>query len=81
VAFSIFTLTHIIWLTTDSFWGVFWVDVGSRSTAENGFLVVAKTLGSTAETIDEVRLLLANEKRRWLLVLDNADDPGFDYTI
>ncbi|KAJ4293464.1 hypothetical protein N0V90_008747 [Kalmusia sp. IMI 367209] len=63
----------------EEFWGVFWVDVGSQSTAKNGFMAVAKALGSSAETVDESLHALANTKRRWLLVLDNADDPAFDY--
>jgi tetratricopeptide (TPR) repeat protein len=67
-------------LTNNSFWGVFWIDVGSESTAKNEFLTVAKALGSPAETVDEARQVLANSKKRWLLILDNADDVDFDYT-
>ncbi|KAF2274187.1 FabD/lysophospholipase-like protein [Westerdykella ornata] len=63
----------------EDFWGVFWVDVSSPSTAKNGFLAIAKALGSSAESIDESLQALANIKERWLLVLDNADDPAFDY--
>jgi hypothetical protein len=66
-------------LTTNSFWGVFWVDVGSPSTAKNGFLATAKALGSSAESVEESLQALANTKERWLLVLDNADDPAFNY--
>jgi len=58
---------------------VFWVDVDSPSTAKNGFLTIAKTLESPAQDIKDVLILLANEKRPWLLVLDNADDPVFNY--
>lgn len=68
-------------LTFDSFWGVFWVDVSSQSSAKNGFNAVAKALGSSVESIDESRQALANTKRHWLLVLDNADDPDFDYSV
>jgi tetratricopeptide (TPR) repeat protein len=42
-------------------------------------MAVAKALGSSAESINESLQALANTKKRWLLVLDNADDPGFDY--
>jgi tetratricopeptide (TPR) repeat protein len=66
-------------LTTSSFWGVFWVDVGSESTAKTGFLAVAKALGSAAESVDEARQALAGTKKRWLLILDNADNVDFDY--
>ncbi|KAF2795537.1 hypothetical protein K505DRAFT_239679, partial [Melanomma pulvis-pyrius CBS 109.77] len=66
-------------LMQEDFWGVFWVDVDNQSTAKNGFVAVAKALGSSAESIDESLQALASTNRRWLLVLDNADDPGFDY--
>lgn len=56
------------------------MDVSSLSTAKNGFLAIARALGSSAETNKEVLLALANTQERWLLVLDNADDPEFDYT-
>jgi len=36
-------------------------------------------LGSPAESINEALDLLSNSKKRWLLILDNADDPDFDY--
>jgi tetratricopeptide (TPR) repeat protein len=58
---------------------VFWVDVDMPSTAKNGFLAIARALGSPAETIDDSLHALANTKRRWLLVLDNADDFEFNY--
>lgn len=58
---------------------MFWVDVSRPSTAENGFVAIAKALGLSVESIDEALQALANTKRRWLLVLDNADDPSSDY--
>ncbi|KAI4264737.1 MAG: hypothetical protein L6R42_000169 [Xanthoria sp. 1 TBL-2021] len=61
------------------FWGVFWVDVSSTSSAKNDFLNIAKKLGMHAELIEEARQGLANIKESWLLVLDNADDPEVDY--
>jgi tetratricopeptide (TPR) repeat protein len=66
-------------LTNNSFWGVFWVDVGSKSTAKSDFLTVAKALESPAENVDEARQALANTRKPWLLVLDNADNVDFDY--
>jgi hypothetical protein len=66
-------------LTAYRFWGVFWVDVDMPSTAKNGFIAIAKALDSPAESIDDSLQALANTKRHWLLVLDNADDPKFNY--
>jgi tetratricopeptide (TPR) repeat protein len=63
-----------------SYWGVFWVDVSNRSTAQNGFAVVAKALGLSVHATEESLRALANSRRRWLLVLDNADDTTFDYS-
>lgn len=42
--------------------------------------MIAKRLGYSIEEIDEVKLILANIKESWLLILDNADDPNFDYS-
>jgi tetratricopeptide (TPR) repeat protein len=66
-------------LTANSLWGIFWVDVGSRSTAKNGFLAIAKALGFSAESVEESLQALASTKDYWLLILDNADDPEVDY--
>ncbi|KAH7092522.1 hypothetical protein FB567DRAFT_625504 [Paraphoma chrysanthemicola] len=63
----------------EDFWGIFWVDVASQATAKNDFLAVAKALGSPAESINESLSALAITKKRWLLILDNADDPRLDY--
>jgi len=59
---------------------VFWVDVSGPSTAKNDFVAIAKALGSTADSIEEALQVLTNAKQRWLLILDNADDPEVDYT-
>ena len=58
---------------------MFWVDVDSTSTATNGFRTMAKALGIPDASIEEVLQTLANANERWLLVLDNADDPSTDY--
>jgi tetratricopeptide (TPR) repeat protein len=67
-------------LTISRFWGVFWVDVDSQSTAKKGFLSIAKALDSAVESVEEALQALANTKKSWLLILDNADNPSFDYT-
>ncbi|KAI4127097.1 MAG: hypothetical protein LQ338_003383 [Usnochroma carphineum] len=61
------------------FWGVFWVDVSTASSAKNDFLNIASKLGISAQSSEEARQGLANVKQPWLLVLDNADDPKMDY--
>ena len=61
------------------FWGVFWVDVDKTSTAESGFDAIAKLLGQPAESLCDAVRVLASTKQSWLLILDNADDPKFDY--
>lgn len=66
-------------LNINSFWGVVWVDVGRPESARSGFIAIAKALGSSAESIAESLHVLASTKRRWLLILDNADDEHTDY--
>ncbi|KFZ04937.1 hypothetical protein V501_08833 [Pseudogymnoascus sp. VKM F-4519 (FW-2642)] len=63
----------------EDFWGVFWVDVDSESTAKNDFISAVASFGSSAKSVDDARRLLSNTKHNWLLILDNADDPEFDY--
>jgi tetratricopeptide (TPR) repeat protein len=55
------------------------VDVGKPSTAESDFIAVAKILGRSVESVHDALQVLASIKQSWLLVLDNADDPNFDY--
>ena len=62
-----------------SFWGIFWVEVSSPSVAKSNFTSIARLLGSSLDTIDDVLQLMSNLKTNWLLILDNADDPDFDY--
>jgi hypothetical protein len=61
------------------FWGIFWVDVSTATTAESGFLHIAKRVGACAETLEEAKQVVANIQHRWILVLDNGDDPQTDY--
>jgi tetratricopeptide (TPR) repeat protein len=67
-------------LTNDNrFWGIFWVDVSKPSAAQRDFIAIAKVLGRSVESVHDALQVLANTKENWLLILDNADDPGFDY--
>ncbi|KAI1211995.1 TPR-like protein [Annulohypoxylon truncatum] len=65
----------------EQFWGVFWVDVSSDSTAKSGLVAIAKLLGSNGTEVDDARRQLSNvdPKHPWLLILDNADNPKVDY--
>jgi tetratricopeptide (TPR) repeat protein len=72
---------YSVLLIITSFWAVFWVDVSSPEMARNGFIAVAKALGSSAESTAESLHMLASIKRRWLLILDNADDLHYDYKV
>ncbi|KAG8631112.1 hypothetical protein KVT40_000252 [Elsinoe batatas] len=63
----------------DKFWGVFWVDVSSEEQAKSDFISVADLIGRSATSIEQVKRFLSNEKRPWLLILDNADDVEWDY--
>lgn len=65
----------------DSFWGVFWVDVGTKEDAKSGFALIAKAFGWPGENpVDEFLQALSNKEEHWLLILDNADDVNFDYS-
>ncbi|KAH8648332.1 hypothetical protein BGZ60DRAFT_499727, partial [Tricladium varicosporioides] len=61
------------------FWGVFWVDVGNASTAKRDFIAIATLLERPVENIPDALQVLATTKQSWLLILDNADNPNFDY--
>jgi tetratricopeptide (TPR) repeat protein len=58
---------------------VFWVDVSKASTAESDFIAIAKLLGLSIESVPDALQVLSSTKQTWLLILDNADDPNFDY--
>jgi hypothetical protein len=47
--------------------------------AESRFLDIAKRVGACVETLQQARQIVANLRRRWILVLDNADDLQTDY--
>ncbi|KFZ01814.1 hypothetical protein V500_00606 [Pseudogymnoascus sp. VKM F-4518 (FW-2643)] len=68
-------------LMREEFWGVFWVDVNTPSTAENGFIAVAKELEYSVKNVPDALRALANTKQSWLLILDNADDMDFNYQV
>jgi hypothetical protein len=68
-------------LTIFSFWGVFWIDVSTPDRAKSDFIVIGEMLGQKTDSVKQACRLLANTRKRCLLILDNADDPNFDYNV
>lgn len=62
------------------FWAVFWVDVSSPDIAKSEFIITAEMLGQKVDSVEGACRLLANTRKRCLLILDNADDPRSDYS-
>jgi hypothetical protein len=60
---------------------VFWVDVGSPDIARSDFVIIGDMLGQKIDSVKEGCRLLDNIRERCLLILDNADDPTFDYSV
>ena len=67
----------ILMITSTRFWGVFWIDASSYDTAEQSFLSVARALG-LAQNYEATKRWLSTAPEKWLLVIDNADDPRLD---
>jgi tetratricopeptide (TPR) repeat protein len=60
---------------------VFWADVSKPEVAKAEFISIAKLLGKEVSSVEEACVLLSNAKKLCLLILDNADDPEFDYNV
>ena len=60
---------------------MFWVDVSNQSIAKTAFVAIARLLGKDVGSVEDACGLLANLKEPCLLILDNADDPNFDYQM
>jgi tetratricopeptide (TPR) repeat protein len=65
-------------LTIFRFWGIFWIDASRDETAERGYLEIAETCGFEKKDLNTIKRQLSNIKERWLLVIDNADDPSIN---
>ncbi|THY37511.1 purine and uridine phosphorylase [Aureobasidium pullulans] len=64
----------------ESFWGIFWVNADTQDTAKHGFAKIASACSISSTSIEDVKSWLANEVSPWLLVLDNCDSMGKDYS-
>ncbi|KAG8628804.1 hypothetical protein KVT40_002669 [Elsinoe batatas] len=64
----------------DRFWGVFWIDARTSLQADLGFANLARRFGRPNSDLEQAKQTLANEHRRWLLILDDAHDPTIDYS-
>jgi tetratricopeptide (TPR) repeat protein len=58
---------------------VFWIDISSQSSAKADIIGVGKMLEMEVSTVEDGLILLSNINKPCLLILDNADDPNFDY--
>lgn len=64
---------------SDRYWGVFWVDASSPNTAEQSFSALGR-LANMEGKFESGLHWLGNQERPWLLIIDCADDPGFEYS-
>src|SRR2546423_6639098 len=62
------------------YWGVFWIDAKDLKSAERSFSNIAEKCGCRETNIADTCYWLANTEHNWLLIIDNADDPEFDYS-
>ncbi|KAF8602169.1 FabD/lysophospholipase-like protein, partial [Ceratobasidium sp. AG-I] len=56
------------------FWDVFYIDATTRETLSAGLCALAKS-ANAGGTVEEAVAWLVSQEERWLLVLNNADNP------
>lgn len=64
----------------DEYWGIFWLDGSNVPTAEQGVIDIGRQCGITEPNTTTVKSWLACKSQRWLLIIDNADNPTVDYS-
>lgn len=57
-----------------SYWGIFWINASSDELAKQTFQDIAN-IGGVADNMTAAKHWLSNLKYRWLLIIDNADNP------
>ncbi|KAL2784344.1 hypothetical protein BJX66DRAFT_330034 [Aspergillus keveii] len=61
-----------------NFWGIFYVDASTHERAKQTYVDIAK-LGNVEPNQKAAMHWLSNRPERWLLLIDNADDPGVNF--
>ncbi|KAG9245376.1 hypothetical protein BJ878DRAFT_541343 [Calycina marina] len=55
---------------------------GKRATVVTlDLIAIVESIGGSVESTPEALQVLATNQRSWLLILDNADNPDFDYQV
>lgn len=57
-----------------SYWGIFWINASSDELAKQTFQDIAR-IGGVADNMSAAKHWLSNLRYRWLLIIDNADNP------
>ena len=60
----------------DSFWGVFWIDASTEERLKQTLGALAKNYAKREKSVATALHWLSNLPYTWLLIIDNADDPG-----
>ena len=59
---------------------MFWLDATSIDIAKQRYTDIGRQCGIAEPSIDNVKSWLAYNEKRWLLIIDNADNPEIDYS-
>ncbi|KAI9656947.1 MAG: hypothetical protein M1831_004495 [Alyxoria varia] len=64
----------------DDYWGTFWLDVRSPSSVQQGCDSICEQCDVEDPSISNVKRILSQCTKPWLLFIDNADDSNTDYS-